>query len=138
MSELDLKYCPYCEKNVPYRKASRGGALAFGIIATIMVPSYLLLFYFMIWRLLGFIIFIVAITIFVIFEIFYWRWYSKRLRFFCNICKSTVQPKSQISDTSVKPTEVKVGYCPNCGAAKGNESAGFCSFCGTKIQNSTI
>lgn len=133
MSELDLKYYPYCKKNVPYRKASRGGALAFGIIATIMPSGYLLLFYFMIRRPLGLIILTVAITIFVIFEVFYWRWYSKRLRYFCNICQSTVQPKSETSATSVEPTEEKFGYCPNCGAVKGKESVVFCAYCGTKF-----
>ena len=133
MSELDLMYCPYCKKNVPFRKASRGGALAFGIIGTIMAPSYLLLFYFMIRRLLGYIIFTVAITIFVIIEVFYWRWYKRKLRYFCNICKTTVQPKSDISDTSVGSSEGKVAYCPNCGAVKGKESAVFCSYCGTKF-----
>jgi len=136
MSELELKYCPYCKKNVPYRKASRGGALAFGIIATIMVSIYMLLFYLMIWRLFGYIIFTVAITIFIIFEVFYWRWYKKKLQYFCNICKTTVQQKSENSEspgTPVEPSEGKVNYCPNCGAVKGKESAVFCSYCGTKF-----
>jgi len=126
-------YCPYCKKNVPYRKVRRGGAMTFGIIASTMAPLYMFIFLLFIWRLLGYIILAVAITIFVIFEVLYWRWYKKKLRYYCIFCKTTVQPKSESSDTLVEPSEGNVAYCQNCGAAKGKESASFCSYCGTKF-----
>ena len=133
MSELALKYCPYCKKNVPYRKASRDGALAFGIIATISASSYLFMLLFMVWRLFGYILTIVSITIYITFEVLYWRWFKKKLRYFCNICKTTVQPKSESFDIPAEPTERKVAYCSNCGAAKEKDQASFFSSCGTKF-----
>lgn len=129
MSDLDLKYCPYCKKNVPYRKANRGGALAFGIIASIIVPMELFVVYMFVYLLRGYIILIISIGVFVVFELLYWRWYKRRLRYFCNICKTTVQPKSNSYDTS----EGKVVYCPNCGTTPAKTSAEFCSSCGTKL-----
>ncbi|GAH61919.1 unnamed protein product, partial [marine sediment metagenome] len=37
--------------------------------------------------------FVIAISIFITLEFLYWRWYHKKLRYLCNICKTTVQPK---------------------------------------------
>ena len=120
--------------------------MAFGIIATIAAVVYMILlsyiilnrvifnpFIFETMRIFSFILFIVSVTAFVIFEGLYWRWYSRRLRYFCNICKSTVQPKSTISDTIQEPTDAKEVRCPTCGAVKGDESTVFCSFCGSKF-----
>lgn len=103
MNEMELGYCPYCEKDVPYRKTNRGGILAIGIIGTIIATTntigystvaFLLiapnLGYTGIWVPIGFVI---AIVIFVVIEFLYWRWYHKKLGYLCNICKTTVQPK---------------------------------------------
>jgi len=136
MSDLDLKYCPYCKKNVPYRKANRGGALAFGIIASIIVPLELFVVYMFVYLLRGYIILIISIGVFVVFELLYWRWYKRKLRYFCTLCKTTVQPKLVSSNTSVahpSESEAKVAYCPNCGKQKTKDSAEFCSYCGTKL-----
>ena len=129
MSELDLKYCPFCKKNVPYRKVNRGGVMAFGIIASIIVPLNLFVISMFTYRPLGYTLLIIAIGIFVVFESLYWRWYKRKLRYFCSICKTTVQPKSNNLNTS----EGTVAYCPNCGNVKVRDSADFCTFCGVKL-----
>jgi len=99
MNEMELGYCPYCEKDVPYRKANRRGILAIGIIATIIAASNTGVIFLLIATNLGYvgigwiIGFVIAIGIFVTLEFLYWRWYHKKLRYLCNICKTTVQPK---------------------------------------------
>ena len=99
MNEMELAYCPYCEKDVPYRKTNRGGILAIGIIGTIIAASNISVGFLLIVPILGYtgiggpIGFVIAMVIFVIIEFLYWRWYHKKLGYLCNICKTTVQPK---------------------------------------------
>jgi len=99
MNEMELGYCPYCEKDVPYRKTNRGGILAIGIIGTIIGASNIGVVFLIIATRLGYIGigwiigFVIAIFIFVIIEFLYWRRYHKKLGYLCNICKTTVQPK---------------------------------------------
>ena len=96
---MELAYCPYCEKDVPYRKTNRGGILAIGIIGTIIAASNICVVFLLIAPNLGYtgigwpIGFVIGIIIFVIIEFLYWRWYHKKLRYLCNICKTTVQSK---------------------------------------------
>ncbi|MBY8988267.1 MAG: hypothetical protein KGD61_07425 [Candidatus Lokiarchaeota archaeon] len=96
---MELGYCPYCEKDVPYRKTNRGGILAIGIIFTIIAASNVGVIFLLIATNLGYIGigwiigFVIAIVTFVIIEFLYWRWYHKKLRYLCNICKTTAQPK---------------------------------------------
>lgn len=99
MNNMELGYCPYCEKNVPYHKTNRGGILAFGIIGTIIAASNISVGFLLVAPYLGYtgigriIGFVIAIFILIIIEFLYWRWYHKKLRYLCNICKTTVQPK---------------------------------------------
>ena len=99
MNKMELGYCPYCKKDVPYRKTNRGGILAIGIIFTIIPAINVGVIFLLIATSLGYIGIgwiiglVIAIAIFVIIEFLYWRWYHKKLRYICNICKTTVQPK---------------------------------------------
>jgi len=77
MNEMELGYCPYCEKDVPYRKTNRGGILAIGIIGTIIAASNTGVSFLLIATRLGYIGigwiigFVIAIGIFLTLEFLY-------------------------------------------------------------------